>query len=863
MNKFDVNRLSFTTYLVLCTVLLLSMSATFVCYVWSEKQIDAANLQRYSTRLLIDELRQSSDDLTRMVRSYVVTADPDYLKYFQDILAIRDGKKVRPRDYDAIYWDFITGGQQPTPPGEGVLIALLDMMQQTGFTEQEISKLKEAKKLSDALTSTEFKAMRLIAANQNKDLASAEEARMLVFDDNYHRQKAAIMRPINDVIQMTNARTQQAVESAELRALHFRYMLVGLGLLLLILLAYTDRLFRRILGGSLQQIYQQIIHLGTGNYVPVIGNADNTPQKSVMGYLLETLRLLQNLEEARQRNEQSLRLAAKVFSDAQEGIFFADHEGIIIDANQAFLDMTGFSQEEVVGRQSTIFDSDLHDPAFIANMWDAIKRDSYWRGEIWSRKKNGEIFPELLSMTPVYDNDENLLCYLGMLTDITELKQHQQQMEHIAFHDPLTHLPNRQLLSDRLQRGLARAERTRESIAVACLDLDGFKEVNDNFGHGIGDALLIEVANRLLRCIRTGDTVARMGGDEFVILLCEITSQQHCETTLQRILIEMATPFSLGGDNIATISGSIGYTLFPEDNTDADTLLRHADQAMYAAKQAGKNRFRLFDVMGEKRCYANTAVISRIETALKNQELQLYIQPKIDLRNGKVVGGEALIRWAHPVRGIIPPDEFLPLVEHHPLGIAIGEWVIGEALRLMRLWSTQGIILPLSVNISIDHLKHDNFYARLAALLQEFPDIPPQHLEIELMESAALEDIHKTNALIHHCKGLGLRFALDDFGNGCSSLTYLKHLSVDTLKIDRPFVHDMLENEDNQAIVRGAISLAQAFCSQSVAKGVESWQHAALLSKLGCDIAQGHAIAAPMPAEAIPDWIKSFTMPTD
>lgn len=860
MNEPDVMRFSFTTCLVFCAVLLLAMCITFFGYVWSEKQIDVANLQRYSTRHLTDELRQSSDDLTRMVRSYVVTGDPIYLKYYQDILAIRDGKKARPQNYDAIYWDFITGGQQPTPPGEGTLIALLDLIKQTGFSEQELRKLEEAKALSDALTSIEFKAMRLIASAKSNDLASREEARMLVFDENYHRKKAEIMQPINDVIQMADIRTQLAVASAEQRALHVRYIVIGLGFLLLILLAYTDRFFHRILGGSPQQIYNQIIRMGTGDFTSVIGTG-NAPKNSVMAHLLETSRLLQNLEDVRYRNEQSLHLAAKVFSNAQEGIFFADSEGLIIDANGAFLNMTGFSREEVVGRNSPIFTSDLHEPTFFTNMRNTIKRDNYWRGEVWSRKKNGDIFPEILSMTAVYDNHENLLCYLGMLTDITELKQQQQQIEQIAFHDPLTQLPNRQLLADRMQQALARAERSKESVAVICLDLDGFKEVNDNFGHGTGDALLIEVADRLLRCIRTGDTVARMGGDEFVILLCEITSQQHCEITLQRILIELATPFSLAEGKIVSISGSIGYTLFPEDNADADTLLRHADQAMYAAKQAGKNRFRLFDIMGDKRIYANTAVISRIETALNNGELQLYIQPKIDLHSGKVVGGEALLRWLHPIRGVIPPTEFLPLIDNHAIGIAVGEWVIGEALRLMQHWSTQGLMLPLSVNISIHQLKDDAFYGHLLTMLQNYPDIPPQRLEIEIMESAALDDMHKTNTLIHNCQALGIRFALDDFGTGYSSLTYLKRLSIDTLKIDQTFVHDMLENENDLAIVRGVIGLAQAFCSQSVAEGVETWQHAALLRKLGCEIAQGYAIAAPMPAEAIPGWIDTFSMP--
>jgi EAL domain-containing protein (putative c-di-GMP-specific phosphodiesterase class I) len=361
--------------------------------------------------------------------------------------------------------------------------------------------------------------------------------------------------------------------------------------------------------------------------------------------------------------------------------------------------------------------------------------------------------------------------------------------------------------------------------------------------------------------VRSCDTVARLGGDEFSIVLCDIDNREQCEATLQRILRALIAPYNLLSQQIKHISGSIGYTLFPYDNVDPDTLLRHADHAMYQAKQAGKNRFQYFDVREDKRAQANWSVLARIEKALINAEFRLFIQPKINLKTGQVVGAEALIRWQHPIRGLIPPAEFLPLIEDHDLAIALGEWVISEAMTILQCWCDHSLNPALSINIGARHLRQENFCEHLSAILQQFPTVPKNQLEIEIVESAALDDLQKVSELIAICKNLGVNFALDDFGTGYSALIYLKRLAVTTLKIDQTFVRDLLTDQSDLAIVRGIIGLAKAFDTTIVAEGVETWQQAHCLLDLGCDIVQGYAIARPMPADEFLAWANQFKMP--
>ena len=860
MHSFIGPEHSFTRSLRLCFVLLVLMIPLFFYYAWSEKQIDAANNNRYTTRLLIDELRQSSDDLTRMVRSYIVTGDQAYLDYFERIIAIRDGKLPRPSRYDLSYWDAVTAGAPPESTPEDQAVSILALMEQAAFSQGELSLLTAAKIKSDQLAETERNAVHLLQSAGANNQTAWQQALMMVFDQAYLQQKAEIMKLIDQTIRLSEKRTEAAVEDATEWAWLMRKALIVLGTILLVLIWLCEKLFRATLGASPEKIYQSIQRLGNGHFDALPATAD-IPEYSVMSYLLQTQKQLNELESQHKQSQQSLQLMSKVFSEAQEGIFLTDAQGIVIDVNLAYLVITGYSRHECIGKYAPVLQSEQHASDFYSQFWRQLKNEGLWRGEIWNRKKNGDLFASILNFSAVNDDDGHLLCYLGMLTDITQLKKHQQAIEQIAFHDALTSLPNRPLLADRMQQALGRVERTNELLAIAVLDLDGFKVVNDTYGHSSGDSLLLEVANRLLNCVRSGDTVARLGGDEFVILLCGISSQAHCEVTLQRILSALATPYHIDHEHTATISGSIGYTLFPDDNVDPDTLVRHADQAMYIAKQTGKNRFHHFDVREDKRAQANWLVLARIENALKNRELCLYVQPKVNLQTGQVIGAETLIRWQHPIRGIIMPSEFLPLTEDNDISIGIGEWVIQEALQLMQNWRQQGVVLPLSVNLSARQIRQKIFCERLATIVGEFPDTPPGQLEIEIIESAALDDLQQVSDLIAQCKKLGVNFALDDFGTGYSSLTYLKRLSVTTLKIDRSFVRDLLDDENDLAIVRGVIGLAKAFNTEIIAEGLENWQQAQCLLDIGCTIAQGYVIAHPMPANDIIDWIRLFRIP--
>ncbi|MGE5490760.1 MAG: putative bifunctional diguanylate cyclase/phosphodiesterase, partial [Actinomycetota bacterium] len=435
-------------------------------------------------------------------------------------------------------------------------------------------------------------------------------------------------------------------------------------------------------------------------------------------------------------------------------------------------------------------------------------------------------------------------------------KEHQKRLEYLAHYDPLTRLPNRVLLADRIQRALHQAQRTGEVVAVAYLDLDGFKPINDTLGHASGDLLLIEVAKRLRTCVRMSDTVARLGGDEFVLII-KAQDFGDCEAATLRVLSTLSAPYAIDGMQVE-LSASIGVTLYPSDGADPDVLLRHADQAMYIAKQAGRNRYHLFDSEHDRRLSEHRERLTRIESALASGELALFYQPKVDMREGKVIGAEALIRWHHPEDGLVPPAEFLPLVEDTEFSITLGDWVIATAMAQMQAWRKAGLELPVSVNISARQLQSETFVHRLEALLAAHPDVPPEWLELEILETAALDDIPYVGQVIKRCQALGLSFALDDFGTGYSSLAYFKRLPARLLKIDQSFIRDMLVDPEDLAIVDGVISLARAFRREVIAEGVETVEHGIRLLEMGCHLAQGYGIARPMPADAVPDWIRSY-----
>ena len=455
---------------------------------------------------------------------------------------------------------------------------------------------------------------------------------------------------------------------------------------------------------------------------------------------------------------------------------------------------------------------------------------------------------------PRFDSAGNFIGYIGFCYDISAQKENRRQLEHIAHYDMLTDLPNRMLLSDRLRLAVTQARRRKQQLAVAYIDLDGFKAINDRHGHAVGDQLLVALADRMRQCLRAGDTIARLGGDEFVTILVDLPDAQTSIPLITRLLAAASQPVECNGLSLQ-VSSSIGVAYYAGDeDTDAEQLVRHADHAMYQAKQAGKNRFHVFDDARDRAVRGHHKKIGRIQRALREGEFALHYQPKVNLRSGAVTGVEALIRWQHPERGLLAPGLFLPDIENHPLAVEVGEWVIATALAQVEAWQTQGLDLPVSVNIAAHHLQQADFVARLKTLLAAHPAVSPERLELEVLESSALEDIGNVSAIIAACAELGVGFALDDFGTGYSSLTYLKRLPARVLKIDQSFVRDMLNDPDDLTIIDGVLGLANAFGREVIAEGVETVAHGVALLQLGCELAQGYGIARPMPAEQLIAW---------
>lgn len=569
--------------------------------------------------------------------------------------------------------------------------------------------------------------------------------------------------------------------------------------------------------------------------------------------LIESEARLTSLAIEQGNAEARLHMAASVFTHAREGILITDTQGNIIEANQVFTDITGYSREDVLGKNPRLLQSGLHDQDFYSALWRSLVETGNWYGEVWNRRKNGELYAAMMTISAVQDLHGITQNYVNLFTDITPLKEHQRQLEYIAHYDALTGLPNRVLLADRLKQAMARSHRTGRALAVLYLDLDGFKAVNDQHGHDTGDQLLVNISHRLKEVLREGDTLARIGGDEFVVVMADLEKPDDYEAVLMRLLNVAAEPVTLN-QHLLRVSASIGATRYPQDTADADQLLRHADQAMYIAKQAGKNCYHLFDVAKDIAVKTQRESIEHIRIALDRQEFVLYYQPKVNMRTGRVIGAEALVRWQHPERGLLSPALFLPVIEDHPLSIELGDWVINEALAQIAHWQQLGLFIPVSVNIGALQLQRSEFVSQLAAQLAAHPQVPPASLQLEIVETSALEDIAEVADIMRRCRDLGVSFAVDDFGTGYSSLTYLKRLPAELLKIDQTFVRDMLDDPDDLAIVKGVIGLANAFHRQVIAEGVETVAHGELLIPLGCELAQGYGIARPMPAADLPHW---------
>jgi diguanylate cyclase (GGDEF)-like protein/PAS domain S-box-containing protein len=555
-------------------------------------------------------------------------------------------------------------------------------------------------------------------------------------------------------------------------------------------------------------------------------------------------------------------LAQVTLNSIGDGVVTTDVYGHVKFLNPIAEKLTGWSQEEAAGLPlDEVFSivnqetrKPIENPAYRAISEGVIVELSNHSLLI---SKDGQEYSIEDCAAPILNSKGKILGCVLVFHNITEKYL---LMEHISWqagHDTLTGLPNRTLLSDRIAQGTAHAERQEQLLIVCFMDLDGFKAVNDKHGHELGDKLLIEVAHRLLNVVRGGDTVSRLGGDEFVLLLNNLGSADEADILLRRILDEMARPFMIEQE-VLIISASIGATIFPFDSSDTDTLLRHADQAMYQAKQSGRNRYHLFDASMDLHVHERHQQNIRLQLALAQGELRLLYQPKVNLKTAKIIGMEALLRWNHPELGLRLPLDFLYLAEDSNLIVEIGNWVLDQALCQLSLWHEAGYDWHVSVNIAARQLQRHDFMSNLKNILAKYPNAPASKLELEILESTALDDMDHVRSIILACQEMGIRISLDDFGSGYSSLAYLRLLPANSLKIDQSFVRDMLEDEEDCALVEGILQMARVFKREVIAEGMETAAHGALLLNLGCNNAQGYGIAYPMAADEMPEWAKNF-----
>ena len=566
---------------------------------------------------------------------------------------------------------------------------------------------------------------------------------------------------------------------------------------------------------------------------------------SIIGIVLE-----------RRREADNLRLMGKVFENSNEGILVADAQARIVSVNPAFTAMTGYTRAEVLGQTPKLLASGRHDSAFYQAMWTSLSQQGHWHGEIWNRRKNGEVFPEWLSLSAVHDQSGQLTHYVGLFFDISERKAAEARAEYLIHHDPLTDLPNRQRAKLRLNEAIAQATNQREEcVALLYIDLDNFKTINDSLGQATGDQLLKAAASRMLTQMGNNDMLARHGADEFLLMVPHVRELHSLTERAQALLAAFATPL-LVADQALHTTLSIGMALAPDDGSDYDALLQNAEAAMRAAKEAGRNTFRFFTGQHGSHAAEQLLIRNGLHNALLRNEFILHYQPQLDLTTGRIVGAEALVRWLHPEQGMVPPGKFIPVAEESGLIVPIGEWVLYEACRQLAQWRAEGLgELVVAVNLSGVEFKRGNLVDSVTHTLAR-TGLPPTCLELELTESMLMHDVENVISTLQRLKALGVRLSIDDFGTGYSCLSYLTRFDVDTLKIDQSFVRQLHQGDEHAAIIRAVIQMAHSLNLATIAEGVEDAEVLAFLRAHACDQAQGYFFSRPLPAETFAEFVR-------
>jgi diguanylate cyclase (GGDEF)-like protein len=907
----NLSRFSLSLWLTLATFVV--FAASFVVYVRAEKQIDRANEQRQQSFQLAEELRQSSDDLTRMVRTYVVTGDTRYKRHYQEILDIRDGRKPRPLDYQNIYWDLVLADDRRPRPAEQA-VALLELMRQAGFSAAEFAKLAEAKANSDALTNTEFAAMALIEASSPASELTRNAATRMLHDAAYHQAKAGIMGPIGEFHRMADQRTLAAVQAALTQATQTRLAFMLFGLLLGSLLWRVRRNLHAVLGASVSELHSRIARLGSGDFAtPIVVTKEMS--NSVLGWLSETQIKLAGIDAERQAAQARQQRVTQLYAalsqcnqaivrcsdeselfrqichdvvtfggmamawigelDPQSGLIaptatFGDGigylEGLRISVDPA--EPHGRGPSGIALREDRPYwcQDFLHDPATAP--WHERAELFGWRASaalpLHRDGKPAGVFNIYADVVHAFDEDvrklleEMVLDIDHALKNFAREKQRQEaeaRIQYLAHFDALTGLPNRAQLEDRARYALSLAQRNHVSLAVMFLDLDHFKDINDSLGHSIGDVLLIELAKRLRQVLRDDDTVSRLGGDEFIFLLYGIDAQGAAHVA-QKLLEVIAEPYRIDHYDL-NVSGSIGIALYPGDGGDLESLSKSADAAMYHVKQEGRRGYRFFTSEMQSRSARHLQLVNALRLALERDQMQVHYQPQIAMHGQAIVGAEALLRWTHPELGPVSPAEFIPAAEDSGLILPIGEWVLRQAARQAKQWMQDGLPpLVMAVNLSAVQFRHPDLPALVSRILDE-EGLPPEYLELELTEGVAMHDPQGAIAVMNNLHERGVRMSIDDFGTGYSSLSHLKKFKVYKLKIDQSFVRDISTDPEDKAIVGAIINMAKSLGLQTIAEGVETAGQLAFLHEQGCDETQGYYFSRPLPAEQFAAWAQA------